>query len=135
MVQIILMNGAHVEVSQEELNEFITQVLIPNPDWHHSGLLTREEVTRYLKNEASWEDFQTVAWYILIYEENLAFTGYLFDKAEGIPDRTKVFTMPALKKLRDLYQQVSELPPNDGELAGDVHEMENLCLETGADPL
>ncbi len=135
MVQIILMNSARVEVSQEEANEFITQELIPNPDWHHSGLLTQEEVTRYLKNEASQEDLQKVARYILIYEENLAFTAFLFDKSEGHSDQGKEFNMPALKKLRDLYQKVSELPQTAGELASDVHEMENTCLETGADPL
>jgi hypothetical protein len=135
MLPIVLMNGAQLEVSQEEIREYITQLLIPNPDWHHSGLLTREEVERYLKDEASPEDLKRVARYILIYEENLAFSGYLFDKADGEPERTKEFNMPTLKKLRAIYLRVITSPQNAKELAGDVHEMENTCLETGADPL
>jgi len=136
MVQFALMNGARVEVSAEEIKEFITQqVIIANPDWRHSGLLTEEEVTRYLKNLASPEDLKKVARYILIYQENLAFTGFLFDKSEGRPDQGKEFNMPALKKLRDIYQKMSDMPRSPGELAGDVHEMESTCLEIGADPL
>jgi hypothetical protein len=135
MVQFALMNGARVEVSREEVNEFITKILVPNPDWRHSGLLTEEERARYLKNEASQEDLKKVAWYILIYEENLAFSGYLFDRADGEPERTKEFNMPALKKLREIYHRVTESQRTPEELAGDVHQMENVCLETGADPL
>ncbi len=135
MVGFQLMNGAHVKVSQEEIEEFITQVLIPNPDWRHSRLLTEGEVLRYLKNESSRADLQKVGRYILIYEENLAFTAFLFEKSKGHPDQGKEFNMPALRKLRDLYQKVSKSQHDSGALAGDVHEMEKTCLEVGADPL
>ena len=135
MVEVVLVNGARVEFSQEELDEFITQEIIPNPYWCYSGLLTREEVTGYLHNEVSRELHIKIARYILIYQENLAFTGYLFDKAEGQPDKTRVFNLPVLNKLRDLYQKVSQLPRTAGEVDSDVHAMENLCLETGGDPL
>ena len=135
MVQITLMNGARVEVSQEEVNEFITQELIPNPDWHHSGLLTQKEWMRYLKGESSQDDLRKVARYILIYMENLSFTGYLFDKAEGEPERTKEFNMPVLKKLREIYRRMTENQRTAKKLAGDVWGMENICMEIGADPL
>ena len=135
MIKLKLMNGQQVEVSQEEVKEFITQILIQNPDWRHSGLLTEEEVMRYLKGEASHEDLKKVARYILIYEENLAFTGYLFDKADGEPERTKEFNMPAIKKLRELYQKASNDTHQVLDISQTVHEMENLCMKTGADPL
>lgn len=135
MIQLTLMNGARVEVSQEDVNEFITQEIIPNPDWHHSGLLTEEELLRYLKNEASREDLKKVARYILIYEENLTFTAFLFDKSEGHPDQGKEFNMPAIKKLRELYQKVSDDTHQVLDISQTVHEMENTCLEIGADPL
>jgi hypothetical protein len=135
MVQLRLMNDQLVEVSQEEVNEFITQGLIPNPDWRHSRLLTEAEVSRYLKNEAFQEDLKKVARYILIYEENLAFTAFLFDKANGEPELTKEFNMPIIEKLREIYSRVTKGQRSLEELAGDVHEMENLCMEIGTDPL
>lgn len=134
-MELILANKKRVEVSQEEVNNFITKILIPNPDWHHSGLLTQEEVMRYLKGESSRDELKKVARYILIYQENLAFTGYLFDKADGDPERTKEFNMPAIKEQREIYRRVAKNQQPDKELAGDVHEMENLCLKIGADPL
>jgi hypothetical protein len=135
MIQLTLANGKNVEVSQEEVNEFITQILIQNPDWLQSGLLTEEEWMRYLKNEGSLDDLKKVARYILIYEENLAFFGYLFDKTDGEPERTKEFNMPVVKKLRELYQKMSDGSRPVTDISQDVHEMENLCMETGADPL
>lgn len=135
MVHIILMNGAGVEVSQEEIKEFVTQILIPNPDWHYSGLLTHGEYLSYVTGRTCPEVLRKVARYFLIYEENLAFTAFLFDKSEGNPEKTKEFNMPTIKALRDIYRRVTEDQRTPEDLAGDVHEMENLCLETGADPL
>lgn len=134
-MELILANNKSVEVSQEEVNDFITQILIPNPDWHHSRLLTEEEVMRFLKGESSRDEFRKVAQYILIYQENLAFTAYMFDKADGEPERTKEFNMPAIKELREIYLKVTKNQQSAKELSGDVYEMENICLETGADPL
>jgi len=135
MIQLTLMNGQRVEVSQEEVNEFITQIVVPNPDWRHSGLLSQEEVMRFLKGESNMDELKKVARYILIYEENLAFTAYLFDKSEGNPDQGKEFNLPAVKKLRGIYRRVTGTQRTAEDLAGDVHEMENLCLKTGANPL
>jgi len=134
-MKLILMNGQEVEVSQEEINEFITQVLVQNPDWRHSGLLTPMEWTRYLQGRNSKEELRKVARYILIYEENLSFTAYLFDKAEGKPETCKEFNMPVLKKLRELYQKATDISQHAPDISQDVHEMENLCLKIGADPL
>lgn len=135
MIRLILANGASVEVSQEEVNEFITQGLIPNPDWRHSGLLTPMEWTRYLQGRSTHDELKKVAQYILIYIENLSFTAYLFDKSEGHPDQGKEFNMPIVKKLRELYQKVSDIGHQATDIFQDVHEMENLCMETGTDPL
>lgn len=134
-MNVILANGKSVEISQTEIGDFITQILIPNADWHHSGLLTEEEVMRFLKGESSRDELKKVARYILIYQENLSFTAYLFDKADGDPERTKEFNMPAIKELREIYRKVTENQQPAKELSGDVYEMENICLETGADPL
>lgn len=135
-MNVILMNGQRVEVTQEEVGEFITcGLLISNPQWRHSGLLTEEEWARYLKGENTQDELRKVARYILIYEENLAFTAYLFDKAEGNPNQSKEFNMPAVKKLRDIYHKVSVIGHSVKYLSQYVHEMENICLETGADPL
>ncbi len=135
MIHLTLANGKDVEVSQEEVNEFITQVLIPNPDWRYSGLLTQEEVMRYLKGEGSRDELKKVAQYLLIYTENLSFTAYLFGKSEEHPDRGKEFNMPAVKKLRELYQKVSDDTHQVLDISKDVHEMEAVCLEIGVDPL
>ena len=135
MTRLTLANGKNVEVSQEEVNEFITQILIQNPDWLQSGLLTEEEVMRYLKDEGSRDDLKKVARYILVYKENQAFLGYLFDKADGEPERNKEFNMPVVKKLRELYALCATKGQSYQRPSDIVHEMENLCMETGADPL
>ena len=129
------MNDHEVEVSQEEIGEFITQVLIPNPDWRHSGLLAPMEWTRYVQGRSTPDELVKVARYILVYMENLSFTGYLFDKSEGHPDQSKEFNMPVLKKLREIYRLAARVKKTHEERAGDVSEMINLCLEIGADPL
>jgi len=133
MPDFILANGKRVEVSQDEVNSFITQTLIPNAYWRYTGQLTEQEVMRFLKGGATGDDLKNIAQYILTYFENLAFAGYLFDKADGEPDRTREFNMPAVSKLRELYQKVThtELNPTDSI----VNEMESICLEIGADPL
>lgn len=135
VTELILTNNKRVEVSQEEVNEFITQILIPNPEWHHSGLLTQEEVMRFLAGESNEAELEKVARYILTYTENLSLTAYLFDKADGEPERTKEFNLPAINKLREVYRRVTENKRTIEELSGDVYEMENTCLEIGADPL
>lgn len=134
-MKIILANGQDIEATQEEIEEFITQLLIPNPDWHHSKQLTEREVAKYLKSESSSDELKKVAKYLIIYIENLAFSAYLFAKAEGKADESKEFNMPALKKIRQLYRKATGAQQNTHNLAGDVHEMEHVCLEIGADPL
>lgn len=136
-MKVILANGKTVKVSLGEIRDFITEMptTLPNPDWHYSELLTEDEVMRFLKGEGSQKDLKKVAQYILIYTENLAFTAYLFDKAEGKPDQTREFNMPAVKKLREIHRRVTENQQTAEALAGDVHEMENICLKIGVDPL
>lgn len=134
-MELTLANGKRVEVSREEVKTFITHLLTPNPQWRHSGLLSEDEVMRFLKAESNHDDLKKVACYILIYQENLAFNAYLFDKAEGDPEPIKQFNMPAIEKLREIYRRVTQNQQTLEEVAGDVYEMENICLETGADPL
>jgi len=132
---LVLANGQQVKVSQGELSEFITQDLIPNPDWRYSGLLTEKEWARFLRRRSTPEELQKVARYLLIYTENLSFTAYLFDKSEGKPDRTREFNMPVIKKLRGLYQKVIDNSHKKQDIHQFVNEMENACMEIGADPL
>ena len=134
-MKMILANGQDVEVSQEEIEEFITQLLIPNPDWRHSKQLTEREVVKYLQSESSPDELKKVAKYLIICIENLAFSAYLFAKAEGKSDESKEFNMPALKKLRELYHKATEAQQSAKELAGNVYEMENVCMGIGTDPL
>ena len=134
-MELELVNGQHVEVSQEELSEFITQDLIPNPDWHHSGLLSQGEWERFLRGESTRDELRKVARYLLIYTENLSFTAYLFDKSEGKPDQTREFNMPVIKKLRKLYQKIIDNSHKTPSVSQLVYEMQDICMETGADPL
>jgi len=136
-MEMILANGSKVKVSLGEAREFTTEMPtpIPNPDWHWSELLNKEEVMRFLKGESPQDELRKVARYMLIYVENLAFTAYLFDKAEGNPDQTREFNMPAVQKLRGLYQKVKDNHSNPSNLANLVNEMESICLEIGMDPL
>jgi hypothetical protein len=129
------MNDQEVEISQEEIYEFITQVLIPNPDWRHSGLLSPMEWTRYVQGRSTPDELVKVARYILVYMENLSFTAYLFDKSEGHPDQGKEYNMPVVKRLREIYHLVKEMATTQAERTGDVHEMVNLCMTIGTDPL
>lgn len=134
-MELLLANGKSVEVSQTEIGDFVTQILIPNADWRHSGQLTEGEVMRFLKAESSRDELRKVARYILTYTENLAFTAYLFDKAEGKPEQTKEFNMPAIKKLRELCQKVKGDRQTMLGLSHTVNEMESVCLGIGVDPL
>lgn len=134
-MEFTLCNDKAVVVSKEELSEFITEILIPNPYWRFSGLLTEDEVLRYLNDKAPQDGLKKIARYILIYMENIAFSGYLFDKSDGKPQLTKEFNIPVVKKLRELYQKVSEASHRPTDISQDVHEMENICMEIGTDPL
>jgi hypothetical protein len=51
------------------------------------------------------------------------------------PDQGKEFNMPAMQKLRELYQKVSDESHMAPDTSQAVHEMEAVCLEIGADPL
>jgi len=135
-MELILANGSKVKVTLGEMSEFIREIpcLVPNPYWRYSELLTEEEVMRYLAGESNEEELRKIARYILIYTENLAFTAHLYDKSEG-HDNGREFNMPAVERLREIYHRVTEDPRIAEELAGDVHEMESVCLEIGADPL
>jgi len=109
-MKMILANGNRVKVSLGEIRDFITTMAtpIPNAYWRHSELLSEEEVMRFLRGESNQDELKKIARYILIYTENLAFTAYLFDKADGDTERTKEFNMPAIKKLREIYRQVTQ---------------------------
>lgn len=140
--KFVLANGKEVEASAEEICEFITVMhagqlvqIFPNPYWRWSCLLTEAEWGRYLQGKSTQDELKKVARYIIVYMENQSLTGYLFDKSEGKPDQTKEFNMPVLKKLRDLYQKVIHVSHDMTELYHVVHEMENACMEIGADPL
>lgn len=132
--KMILANGSKVKVTLKEIRDFITEMPspIPNAYWRHSELLSEEEVMRFLKRESSEDEVRKIARYLLIYTENLAFTGYLFDKSESKPDQTREFNIPALKKLRELYQKVKD---NRHDISPLVNEMESVCMQIGADPL
>ena len=134
---VILANGNRVNVSQAEIGEFLTELSAPlaNPYWRHSGLLSEAEVMEYLSGEGGKNKLRKIARYLLIYTENLAFTAYLFDKAEGKPDQGKELNMPAVEKLRGLYRAVTDRCQGREGIARLVHEMESVCLEIGADPL
>ncbi len=137
-MKIILANGNTAEVTEVEIKEFITEVPtpIPNAYWRHSKLLGQEEVMRFLKGESSPDELKKVARYLLIYTENLAFSAYLFNKANGgAPDGPKDFSMPAIRKLRELYQSVLGNQPAVPDISHKVKNMLNVCLELGIDPL
>jgi len=133
---MILANENRVKVSLGEIQEFITEGPSPiaNAYWRYSELLTEQEVMRFLAGESNKEELQKIARYLLIFTENISFSAYLFDKSEGKPDQTKEFNMPAVKKLRELYQQIKDDRHTMG-LYRLVSEMESLCLEIGVDPL
>jgi len=135
-LEMILANGNKVKVSVTEIQEYVTEFPcpIPNPYWRYSELLTEEEVMRYLSGESNEEELRKIARYILIYTENLAFTAHLYDKSEG-HDNGREFNMPAVERLREIYHRVTKDPRIAEELAGDVHEMESVCMEIGTDPL
>lgn len=134
-MKLELANGRKIEVTQEEIDEFITQELIPNPYWKFSKLLSENDLMKYLKNENTRNRLIMVARYLLIYMENISFTGYLFDKSEGQPGPTKEFNMPVVEKLREMYRTVNGNDRSLADLSGDVHEMFNACMEVGVDPL
>jgi hypothetical protein len=134
-LRIALANGRTVNVSQSEVGEFITRMLIPDAYWRHSGQLTGEEMARFLKGESNHEELKKITRYILAYTENLAFGAYLFAKADGRPDESEEFNMPVVKKLRDLYQKAMGEEHTLEGLSQIVNEMGSVCREIGADPL
>lgn len=134
-MNLTLANGKSVDISQAEIRGFISQILMPNAYWRHSGQLSEEEVMRFLKRESNHTELKKIARYILTYTENLAFTAYLFDKADGERDHTREFNMPALERLRELYRKVTDNRLTSLALSQTVNAMESICLEIGADPL
>lgn len=135
-MQFQLANGAKVDVSPEEMGEFITQVLMANPYWRYSGLLNEDEVTRFLlKATNDKAELVKIARYILIHFENLSLACYLFDKSEGHPEQGKEFNMPVIQKLRDIYQKVRDNTHDVTDMWESVWEMENLCIGQGGSPI
>jgi hypothetical protein len=149
LATVILANNKNVELTQSEYKEFITQVLIPNPDWRQSGLISKDEVQRYLEDTATINDLIKIAMYLLIYQENLSLSAYLFSKADSqkSADGAKEYNMPTLHMLRSLHTLVkaesnnlrTKTQKNESAdintLLSLVSQMEDLCLEVGADPL
>lgn len=140
--KIRLVNGAEVEVSKEEVDIFITQTpsvpgilvcgrtLLPNPYWRHSKQLTEGEVMRYLQGKSQRSELLSIAKYILVHAENTSFSAYLFGGGDA-----KEFNMPVLYRLREIYQKMTDASHIMIDIAPLVHEMENLCMEIGLDPL
>ncbi|MDD5045141.1 MAG: hypothetical protein PHG51_06345 [Candidatus Omnitrophica bacterium] len=136
MVKFQLMNGKEVEASQDEIDEFISQKLIPNPDWRYNpSLLSREEWDRYMQGMSSVVELKKVAKYILTYFENLSLTSYLFEKADGNMIISREINLAAIKAIREIYKRLTDPARPEKDIAGDVHEMEDQCMEVGADPL
>lgn len=137
-MKIILANGYIVEAIEAEVRDFITEsgVPVPNAYWKYSGLLSEEEVTRFIKGEKNPDEMKKLARYILIYIENLVFRACLFNKAKGgNPDAPKEFGMPKVKRLRKLYQNAQESKQPVPNIHSIVDEMLKVCLEIGVDPL
>jgi hypothetical protein len=134
-LKMTLANGKTSKVSQSEVGEFITRMLIPNAYWRHSGQLTGEVVMRFLKGESSRDDLERIVRYILAYTENLAFGAYLYAKVDGRPDESEEFNLPAVKKLRELYQKAMGEQHTPESLPQIVSEMASICRELGVDPL
>jgi hypothetical protein len=134
-VQIQLMNGKQVELTESEFDEFISDVMVPNPQWQHSGLLDKDQVTRYLNHNATVEDLRKVIRYILVYQENLSLTAYLFAKSENQnnANESKGYNLATLVKVRALHGlATTDSVTLLNKIAG---KMTNLCMEVGADPL
>lgn len=134
-MQLILANQKRVEVSKEEMQQFITVVLITNPYWRQTRQLSEDEVQRFVARASTDAEIRKVARYTLIFAENVAFSAYLFDKADGIPDRTRELNLPAIKKLRDLYQKMLDNRQTMMDLCHIMDQMLGICLRIGVDPL
>ncbi len=136
-MKIILANAYAVEITEVDFIDIITEsrVPIPNVHWKHSGLLSREEVTRFLKGDKDPGEMKKLARYILIYAENLVFSACLFNKAQGgNPDAPKEFGMPKVNRLKKLYQKVLRSRQSMPNVYYTVNEMLKVCSEIGIDP-
>lgn len=127
-MKFLLANGDTVDATIEEMQEFITgSVAVSNPHWRYSQELTKDEVMRFLKRESTRAELERIAKYILLYAENLTFTGHLFDKSLGTGGQSKEFNMPVLMQLREISQ---------GKIDWEtVWQMENMCMSIGIGPL
>jgi hypothetical protein len=134
-IRLQLANQKEVTLTEPEFDEFISEVLFPNPQWQYSGLLDKDQVQRYLTGQATVQDLQKVIHYILVYQENLSLTAYLFSKTEGPTkaNESKEYNLPIIKKLRAMKGLASTDKIN--LLNKIAHKMENICMEVGADPL
>jgi hypothetical protein len=134
-MQLELANGKKVEVSQEEIDAYITQELIPNPYWIYSGLLTTEEVMRFLQKESTEDELRKIARYLLVFIENLSFTGYLFDRSAGQLGMTTELNMPVGAEVREMYKRIESSDRTFEELSGDAYEIVNKLRSIGVDGL
>jgi hypothetical protein len=133
--QVQLMNGKQVELTEPEFDDFISDVMVPNPQWQHSGLLDKDEVERYHKGEATVQDLHKIIRYILVYQENLSLTTYLFLKVNDLKnaEKSKEYNLPYLSRLQGLRAigntDIQKL------LNMIAQKMEKICTEMGSDPL
>jgi hypothetical protein len=134
-LQMQLMNGKQVELTEPEFDEFISDVMVPNPQWQNSGLLDKVEVERYHKGEATVQDLHKIIRYILVYQENLSLTTYLFLKVNDLKnaEKSKEYNLPYLSRLQGLRAiGNTDIPKLLNMIA---QKMEKICTEMGSDPL
>jgi len=134
VLMFTLRDGTQVFVGKDEVEEFVTEILTPNPYWRFSGLLVEAEVIQFLNNEANVLTLERVALYVLVYVENMAFSAWLIIKQREGEERAedyKEFVMPVIKKLREMYLDIKE----NGVTEEKVWAMMREALKAGFDPL
>ena len=127
-------------VNTRLIRKFITTKLTNCFYWRHCpGLgLTRDDVLRFLracvKNSDLPMDFlERIAYYILLYSENTAFSAFLMTLAHDGKDAAKEYMdyiMPCLEELRRLYHTGR----SRGFTTMLVRKMLTTCMDYSIDP-
>ena len=131
-MRFTLASGKTVDVPESKIREIVTTTMTPNPFWRYSRLLTEGEVMSFLQGSSDPKLLKRVAYYILVYAENITLSGYLYGLAEDSPSGAETYLghmKPLLELLRSLNSLASREPSRDL-----VKAMIEECLREGIDP-
>lgn len=121
-MELNLIDGTKVKVSQEEIDRYISVKLMPNPYWRFSKILPESAIYNYLNDCMTDADIEPLAKYILFFTENIFFSTFLLNGKKDDSEN--------LKMLDNLREKIKGCKTH-----ADIEDILEFVFDHAIDPL